>query len=123
MQHKLVRLNALLAKEISVVINNKINDPRLSNTIISVHKVETTPHLSQSFVYVSIISDSQDHGLILEILNDAAGFIRTILSKSKVISSCPTILFREEKDMETNTRLSNIFDSIKKSQTNSSNSK
>ena len=73
MQHKLVRLNALLTKEIATVINKNINDPRISNSIVSIHRVETTPNLAHSFVYISVISDFHKHDLILSALNDASG--------------------------------------------------
>ena len=118
MQHKLVRLNALLTKEIATVINKNINDPRISNSIVSIHRVETTPNLAHSFVYISVISDFHKHDLILSALNDASGFIRSLLSKSKVLSSCPSLHFRRYEDTEAAERLSTIFESIKKSQNN-----
>jgi ribosome-binding factor A len=118
MQHKIVRLNALLAKEIATVINKNINDPRISNSIVSIHRVETTPNLSHSFVYISMISNFHKHDLILSTLNDAAGFIRSLLSKSKVLSSCPTLHFRHHEDTEETARLSTIFESIDNSQNN-----
>ena len=116
MQHKLGRLNGLLAKEIGAVINQELNDPRLAKAIISVQRVDTAPNMSNAIVYITVLCDFQNSEVVLEILNGATGFIRSLISKSHALSSCPKIHFRVDTEGEESSRLENIFESIQPDQ-------
>ncbi len=70
---RLERLNELIRADLSDLILREVRDPRLSG-LISITRVETTPDLYTSRIYVSIMDEVDQQLAAMRALNSAAAF-------------------------------------------------
>jgi len=75
MTHHIERVNSLIRREISELIQRQVKDPRL-DAFVTVTAVATSPDLKYAKVFVSCISGKQEEEKILSVLTAASGFLR-----------------------------------------------
>ena len=87
------RVSDALQRELSRLIRDEIRDPRLTMTNIT--GVDVSRDLSNAKVYVTFVgSTSEDAGQDnTEILNGAAGFLRTRIASEMQLRIAPKIRF------------------------------
>lgn len=112
MSNRVEKGNSLLQKEISNIISNKLNDPRLNNEIITVTNVSLSPDLSYAKVYVSIYG-SKNEQESLNALKSAVGFIRKELACKLKFRVLPFIDFELDNSGEYSERINKLLKSIK----------
>ena len=87
-----------LKKALSQIIDKELKDPHLTG-LISVTKVKTTPDLSYSRVYVSMIGcKSQKENLA--ILKKSSGYIRSLVAKQVNLRTTPELVFEFDESIE-----------------------
>ena len=87
-----------LKKALSQIIDKELKDPNLTG-LISVTKVKTTPDLSYSRVYVSMIGcKSQKENLA--ILKKSSGYIRSLVAKQVNLRITPELVFEFDESIE-----------------------
>ncbi len=69
------RLNELFHREIALLLQNGVKDPRLG--MVTVSAVEITKDLSYAKVYVTVWGEEEEITKNLKLLNQAAGFFRS----------------------------------------------
>ena len=99
MNYRKERVNVLLRQEISRVLSEDINDPRLP-PVLSVTHVDTSPDLSRARVFVSIFGGPAEKSSIMTALNAASGFVRRRLRDRVTLKSLPTVDFRLDESIE-----------------------
>ena len=72
MNRRMERVNVLLREEISRILANELNDPRIS-TIVSITRVEASPDLRHAKVHVSVFGDEQNKQNTIIALKSASG--------------------------------------------------
>lgn len=87
------RVADFLLKELSVLIQREMRDPRVS--MVSITEVEVSRDLSHAKVYLTVLGcDSKDEAKEpIKVLNGAAGFLRSQLAKSSSMRTTPTLRF------------------------------
>ena len=75
------RVAQQIQKEIAVILQREIKDPRLG--FVTVSAVEVSRDLSYAKIFVTVLntSDEDKTKQSVQILNDATGYIRSILGK------------------------------------------
>lgn len=111
MAHRIERVNHLIRREISELIQHQVKDPRL-DAFISVTEVVTSPDLKHAKVFVSGISDKHEEQKTLGALNAAAGFLRTELSKNLRMRRVPELNFCWDDSIEHGDRILRLLDQI-----------
>ncbi|PIE99105.1 MAG: ribosome-binding factor A [Treponema sp.] len=102
------RVGEQIREEISTMImTGKIKDSRVSS-FLSVNSVVVSSDLSHAKVYVSSFMDEHKTKQGVRGLENAGGFIRTMLSKKMHIRKFPELKFFYDKNMKAG------FDMIKK---------
>ena len=83
-----------LRKEISVIIQHSLRDPRLNN-IITISSIRLSRDLSNARIFVSFLNEKEDCFLqnSIKILNRASDFIRGILSQKINLRVIPKLIF------------------------------
>jgi len=107
--HRIERVNQLIRKEVSELLQREVRDPRLSG-LISVTAVETAPDLKFAKVYVSHLSGSEHKEEILQALGAAAGFFRGELGKVLTMRYVPELAFYWDDSIERGARISQLID-------------
>jgi ribosome-binding factor A len=111
MSHRIERVNTLLKREISELIQHTLRDPRL-NEFIVITEVDTSPDLQLARVYVSSIGGQQEEAQILGVLKRASGFLRTELAKKVRIRRMPELVFKWDNSIEHGDRIMRLIDQI-----------
>lgn len=89
--NRINRINEEIQKELSSLIRN-LKDPRIQNTMISITRVETTPDLRYTKVYVSFLQEDKAPDA-LKGLKSAAGYLRRELGRSLNLRYTPQIMW------------------------------
>ena len=109
MSRRIERVNVLIRKEISSVIANQLNDPRLSH-LISVVRVETSADLAYARVYVSIMADPDVKKTAINALESASGFIYRTVKKRVILRAMPYLTFYLDESIERGTEMLDMID-------------
>jgi ribosome-binding factor A len=111
MAHRIERVNTLIRKEISELIQRQLGDPRL-DSFIAVTEVSTSPDLRHSKIFISSMSGKQDEEKILGVLNAATGFLRTELAKKVRLRRMPELSFAWDDSIEHGDRILRLIDEV-----------
>jgi ribosome-binding factor A len=95
------RINELLHEELSLLVPNRLDDPRLANARVT--RVQTTQDLSTAKVYVVSISDEDVDGA-LAALQHAEGLLRSEIAGSG-LRRLPRLVFVEDKAFRSGERV------------------
>jgi len=113
MSVRMGRINAEMQKSISITIQSKLKDPRVSG-MVSVTKIDCAKDLKTAKVYVSSLGG--DLPEIVEGLKASAGFIRRELSSDlRDIRTVPELIFIADETVAAGERIDAILNEIKSS--------
>ncbi len=103
MNQRLQRLSDQIQRELAVLIRDEVNDPRLTG-FVTISSVKVSPDLGYADIYVTIMEPELNdamtktsHEQSLEVLNKAAGFLRTELSHSLKTRTTPRLRFHYDE--------------------------
>ncbi|MCC5851650.1 MAG: 30S ribosome-binding factor RbfA [Alkalimonas sp.] len=108
------RLSQQLQKELAVILQREIKDPRL-HTMITVSQVDVSRDLSYAKIYVTFLGLAQDKIKDnLKILNDAKGFIRSLIGKRIQTRIVPQVQFYYDSTLDEGIRLTALVESARR---------
>ncbi len=110
MSNRIEKVNSLLQRYVSEIINQKINDPRVSG-IISVSNVSTTPDWKHAKISLSIFTTNDKTETLKAIIN-ASGFIRRELAKKVEFRTVPELTFNLDTTAEYSQKINKILDTL-----------
>jgi ribosome-binding factor A len=111
--YRIKRISQEIKKEISYIIQNCINDPRL-NQFSTILDVIISKDLSYAKIYVSF--DKINHNFkksSIEILNHASSYIRFLLSKNLKLRMIPQLVFFNDFSYIEGNKISNLLKTLK----------
>jgi ribosome-binding factor A len=106
------RVGQQIQKEIAVILQREIKDPRLG--MVTVSAVEVSRDLSYAKIFITVLntSDEDKTKQSVAILNDATGYIRSILGKRIRARIMPELRFVVDNSLLEGMRISNLVDSV-----------
>ncbi|KFD22627.1 MULTISPECIES: 30S ribosome-binding factor RbfA [Tatumella] len=104
-----------LQKEIALIIQREIKDPRLG-MMVTVSSVEVSRDLAYAKVFVTFLNDKDEDAVKtgVKALQDASGFIRTLLGKAMRLRIVPELTFFYDNSLVEGMRMSNLVSSVVK---------
>ena len=111
MAHHIERVNSLIRREISELIQRQVKDPRL-DAFVAVTAVATSPDLKHAKVFVSCISGKQEEEKILSVLTAASGFLRKELARNLKLRRIPELSFHWDDSIEHGDRILRLLDQV-----------
>jgi len=102
------RLSQQLQREVAVLIQNEIKDPRIN--FITVQDVVISKDLSIAKVYVSSLDTEQSPDVIIEVLTKASGFLRRAIGKELTLRKVPELRFYYDDTIVKARELSDLID-------------
>jgi ribosome-binding factor A len=114
MSHRIERVNQFIRKEMSESIQN-LRDPRLDE-FIAVTEVQTSPDLKHARVFVSSIGGKEQEAKLLDVLNAAAGHLRTELAHKATFRHTPELSFHWDNSIEQGDRIMRLLDQVSEEQ-------
>jgi len=101
------RVGQEIQKEVAMIIQREVKDPRLG--MVTVSAVEITRDLAYAKIFVTFFTlEGQNVDQSIEILNEAAGFIRTLLAKRIKARIMPELRFIYDQSMVEGVRMTNL---------------
>ncbi|MBO4391369.1 MAG: 30S ribosome-binding factor RbfA [Lachnospiraceae bacterium] len=105
------RINGEFQKEIGLIIQNGIKDPRISG-MTSVVDAEVTPDLKYCTVYISVLGDQESLDSTMEGLKAAAGFIRRELAHRINLRYTPELIFKSDASIEYGVTMTHLIEDV-----------
>ena len=108
--NRINRINEEIQKELSDLLRN-VKDPRVQGTMISITRVETTPDLRYTKVYVSFLEEDKVEGA-MKGLKSAAGFLRRELGRNLKLRYCPEIVWALDDSITYGAKMLKLINSL-----------
>ena len=111
MKRRIERLNSVMQQEISDLLREQINDPRLT-TLISITRVSISPDLRNAKIFVSALGDKVNKDEILEGFTAATGFLRSQLANRLQLKYMPELGFQFDDSIERGAKVLKLIDQV-----------
>jgi len=109
MSNRIARVNELLKREISAVVEKSFEFP---DQLVTVHDVDTSADLKSARVFVGVLGAERPGPSVVDRLNAKAGFIQNAVVKRVVLRYTPQLDFRLDESIERGVRVLNILDEL-----------
>jgi len=103
------RVAHLMRREIAEILQNRLRDPRLSSSMVSVTDVQVTHDLSMARVFVSMLADGLERENAMRALQSASGFVRRELGPRLGLREVPDLRFAIDTSIERGARVDEIL--------------
>ena len=112
MSNRFERANSQLQKQIALILQNKMNDPRLS-PFIYVSQVNVTPDFQYCKVKIALDNDYEyELKKTIQILQKSEGFIKRELAKVTRLPHVPKLQFEIDKGTSASIRINEILQTL-----------
>ena len=101
--NRINRINEEIQKELAALLRT-VKDPRVQDTMISITRVETTPDLRYTKVYVSFLQEERVKDAMAG-LKSAAGYLRRQLGHNLQLRYSPEIVWSEDDSITYGARM------------------
>lgn len=108
--NRINRINEEIQKELSALLRT-VKDPRVQDTMISITRVETTPDLRYTKVYVSFLQEERVKDAMTG-LKSAAGYLRRQLGHNLQLRYSPEIVWSEDDSITYGARMLKLINSL-----------
>ena len=112
MSKRFDRANSQLQKNLSLIIQNKMNDPRIS-PFVYVSEVNVTPDFQYCKVKIALDSDDQKElEETIKVLQKSEGFIKRELANMVDMPYMPKLQFEIDKGRQASIRVNEILKTL-----------
>ena len=98
--YRLAKVSSLLKKEISIILQNDLENDLLRSNFINISKIDLTRDLQFCKIYVTSTAKDEIRKEIIEELNLAKSFIRHNLGQRIEMRRVPDIIFKDDTVLE-----------------------
>jgi len=111
MTRRIERLNSVIQQEISQLLREEVNDPRLTS-LISITRVLTSADLRHTKIFISTIGDNVNKEEILHGFTAASGFFRSQLAARLQLKHMPELSFQFDDSIERAAKVLRLIDEV-----------
>jgi ribosome-binding factor A len=108
MKHRLLRVNEVVKRELSMIITR---DMKFADVLVTVNDVDVTPDLRNAHVFVSVLGKG-NHKAVIAQLDENRTILQAELSKHVVLKYTPHLSFHLDESIERGTRVFKILQEI-----------
>ena len=108
--NRIAIINEEIQKELSALLRS-VKDPRVQDVMISITRVETTPDLRYTKVYVSFLQEEKANEA-MKGLKSAAGFLRRQLGSNLRLRYAPEIVWTLDDSITYGARMLGLINSL-----------
>lgn len=113
--NRIIRINEEIQKELSALLRT-VKDPRVQDTMISITRVETTPDLRYTKVYVSFLEEDRVKNAMAG-LKSAGGYLRRELGRALSLRYTPELVFQADDSIDKGTHILKLLNDIERKET------
>lgn len=108
--NRINRINEEIQKELSSLLRT-VKDPRVQDTMISITRVETTPDLRYTKVYVSFLQEDRVKNAMAG-LKSAGGYLRRELGHNLQLRYAPEIVWSLDDSITYGAKMLKLINSL-----------
>ena len=108
--NRINRINEEIQKELSSLLRT-VKDPRVQDTMISITRVETTPDLRYTKVYVSFLQEDRVKDAMAG-LKSSAGYLRRQLGSNLKLRYAPEIVWSLDDSITYGAKMLKLINSL-----------
>ena len=108
--NRINRINEEIQKELSSLLRS-VKDPRVQDCMISITRVETTPDLRYTKVYVSFLQEEKSKEA-MKGLQSAGGWIRRQLGSNLKLRYAPEVVWALDDSITYGAHMLNLINSL-----------
>ena len=108
--NRIAAINEEIQKELSALLRT-VKDPRIQDVMISITRVETTPDLRYTKVYVSFLQEDKAKEA-MKGLKSAAGFLRRQLGSNLRLRYAPEIVWSLDYSITSGAKMLGLINSL-----------
>lgn len=108
--NRINRINEEIQKELSSLLRT-LKDSRVQDTMISITRVETTPDLRYTKVYVSFLQEERANDA-MKGLKSAAGYLRRQLAQNLQLRYAPEIVWALDDSITYGAKMLKLINSL-----------
>jgi len=105
------RVQRQLKKEISLILQEDLRDPRIG--FVTLTRIDLTGDLRYAKVYFSVLGDEAAKQSSTEGIQSAVGYIRRLIGERLKLKYVPEISFKLDKSIEYSINLEKTFERLK----------
>ncbi len=109
MKHRLERVNELIRRELSEIINREVT---FHAALVTVQQVDITADLKHAHVFVSVIGSEDDAKEAMARLHASRVNLQHLLSKRVVLKFTPHLHFKLDESIERGNRIIDLLGEI-----------
>ncbi|OTA17907.1 ribosome-binding factor A [Xenorhabdus vietnamensis] len=107
-----------MQKEIAIILQREVKDPRIGMATVSGVEVSRDLAYAKVFVtFLNVLVEEHDSDMVKEgikALNEASGFIRSLLGKAMRLRVIPELTFSYDSSLVEGMRMSNLVSNVVK---------
>lgn len=108
--NRINRINEEIMKELSSLLRT-VKDPRVQETMISITRVETTPDLRYTKVFVSFLQEDKVKSA-MQGLKSAGGYLRRELGHNLQLRYAPEIVWAQDDSIVYGAKMLKLINSL-----------
>ena len=111
--YRIAKVSSLLKKEISLILQNDLENDLLRSNFINISKIDLTGDLQFCKIYVTSTAEVEVRKEIIKNLNLAKNFIKHTLGKRIEMRRVPDMTFKDDTVLEKELSVLKILDKLK----------
>ena len=108
--NRIGRINEEIQKELASLLRT-VKDPRVQDTMISITRVETTPDLRYTKVYVSFLQEEKSKEA-MKGLKSASGYLRRELGRALQLRYTPELVWELDDSITYGAKMLKLINSL-----------
>ena len=109
--NRIGRINEEIQRELASLLRT-VKDPRVHG-LVTITRVETTPDLRFSKIYVSVL-DKSDVKEVVKGLKSAGGYLRRELGRALSLRDTPELVFQADDSIDRGTHILKLLNDIER---------
>lgn len=114
------KLKKMVKEEISLILREKIQDPRIREKYLTVTDVEFSADLKHVDIYI-YVHNKEEKDLVFAGLKSASKFIQEEIGKHLKLRYTPIVHFKEDETLDRGMKVIEILNKIKDEESNRDN--
>lgn len=109
MKHRLERVNEVLKRELSEIINREL---KFKAALVTIQDVDITADLKNCHVFVSAIGSDVERKKVVPLLEENRIMLQQLLSRRVILKYTPQLHFKLDNSVERGARIMEILNTI-----------
>ena len=115
---RIQKVSSLLKKELSLILNDDLDEPMISDNFISISQIEISPDLYYCKIYITSAVEDEKKEKMVDSLNNLKSVIRHKLTQRVEMRRIPELTFKIDRALEKGLAVLKVLDKLRDQKNN-----